>query len=540
MNLKLHLFILSFFIWSLIILGRLVQIQIVHYPKYAKLAAQLTTFTWQENPRRGRILDRNQRVLAISVRRPSLCVYPPLVKEPEKVARFLSTLLHKPYDEVYQRISQDKQFVWIQRFCSDEVLKKLRDTKLHGIGVRWEYQRFYPQNHFMGPILGAVDRDGQGIAGLERFYNDRLAGHPGKRLGVKMGRQGGLDMGEVIQEPQPGKDLITTLDLSIQAICEKAVEDIWRTYSPQWVTATVMELATYEIRAHAVRPGLNPNLYNHTPYAFWHHYLCEDYLEPGSIFKPFVAYWALKNSVVTPGEIIDCGHGKVVVDGVTIRDHTIFDELTFEKCLIHSSNAGLIHIGQRLSPEMFLEGIHQFGFDTPSGIDLPNDHPGLLRKNEAQRKLTRAYWSIGQGLGVTQAQMLRAYGFLLTGRWGTPHFGPKPPDAKGKASLPVNLTIVDALRKVVEMGTGSRGKTWGVACGGKTGTAEIALAGKRGYAEDLYLASFIGWVGNPPRHLITIYCMGPQGKHYGGEVAAPYFNKIAWSLANLEVLFEAI
>jgi len=342
----------------------------------------------------------------------------------------------------------------------------------------------------------------------------------------------------VLAVPEPGLTLETTLDIPLQFVCAQSLAKLEESCRPAWASASVMDPNTGAILAHAIWPPFTPE----TRGGMRDEHLASAFFEPGSIIKPLLAEAVLSNGLVRPGEVFACGHGQTVVLGRTIRDHDVYDNLTFTETLMFSSNVGCIKWGQRLSDEQFLDRLQRFGFGRRTGIDLSPESSGALMPLRRVNALTKAYMSIGQGVAVTHAQMLQAYAALANGgTMVTPHFAKDfPVERKSAADPKVLGTLRDILTQTVAAGTGKKAQVQGVAWAGKTGTAQKAEPG-RGYVEGSYVSSFVGWFPvERPQALVLVVVSEPKGLYYGSDVAAPVARDIAFYL-NLEgAALEAI
>jgi cell division protein FtsI/penicillin-binding protein 2 len=525
MSRRFPLFYLVMGTWMLILALRLGQIQVLQHEHY--LARSLHTQRVEEFVRRAEILDRNGRLLAGSETGFSLSValdtrsaaFTP--EDLQEVAR----CLRLPLDQVKAAAAKRSGYSVVTRKAEYGQIQALRALGHKGLLLPLQHQRVYPYEGLTEHLLGFVDYKEDGQAGLERFYDARLKGRPGAKMILRDSRRASYDLDQVLEAPVPGTPLETTLDIPLQHVGTEALAKLDAVCRPEWASATVMDPRTGAILAHAIWPPLDPGARGQAR----DERLASHPFEPGSIVKPLLAEAALARGVARPDETIWCGHGAVTLLGRTIKDHAVFDDLTFTETLMFSSNVGCIKWGQRLSGADFMEALHRFGLGRKTGIDLAPESPGSLPPARRANELARAYMSIGQGLSVTHAQVLRAYAALANGGFlVTPHFAADFKEERKAAADPGALRILrNILFQTVEAGSGKKARLDGVAWAGKTGTAQKAVPG-RGYVPGSYVSSFVGWFPvDRPQALVLVVVSEPRGVFYGSEVAAPVARDIA-------------
>lgn len=518
-------------LWMLALALRLGQVQILQHEEY--LARSLHTQRVEEFVRRAEILDRNGRLLAGSEAAFSLSValdtrsaaFAP--EDLQAVAR----CLRLPLDRVQSAAARRSGYSVLTRKAEYGQIQALRALGLKGLLLPRRHQRVYPYEELTEHLLGFVDYKEDGQAGLERVYNTRLNGRPGAKMVLRDSRRASYDLDQVLEAPAPGEPLRTTLDIPLQYACAEALGRLEAICRPEWASATVMDPRTGALLAHAIWPPLDPA----TRGEGRDEHLASHVFEPGSIVKPILAEAALSGGLARPSEVIWCGHGATTVMGRTIRDHDVYDNLTFTETLMFSSNVGCIEWGKRFGNAAFLEHLRRFGFGRTTGIDLPSESPGVLPPARRVNDLAKAYLCIGQGMAVTHAQILQAYAALANGGFlVTPHFAGDFAVERRRAADPKVLgTLRDILFQTVAAGTGKKAQVEGVAWAGKTGTAQKAEPGQ-GYVPGNYVSSFVGWFPvDRPEVLVLVVVSEPRGVYYGSDVAAPVARDIAFYL-NLE------
>jgi len=521
---------------------RMAVIQCLHQPRYASLAEGMERAVVHVPPRRGHILDREGRSLAVTTDGPSVYVNPRVVPAAEraKYAARLSQALDLEADFVLERLSRPKYFAWIARAVSDKEAEAVRALELPGVGFAAEGRRRYPQGEFLCHALGFVGVDGEGLAGLDRVYDGILSGDPGETtvwrdgLGRRLNAAGRSD-----RPVRHGRSLVLTVDSRIQRIVEREVDAVWDTYKPDTIAAVVMDPWTGDILAMASRPGFDPNRYSEAPPAALTNIAIADCVEPGSSFKPFVAAAAVAYGLVGPDTVFDCRQGSYRMAGRTLHDAHPLGLLPVRDVIAYSSNIGMAQICARLTPEQLHDALEAYGFGRPAGIALPGESSGILRPVDEWSKLSMSSLAMGQEIGVSALQLTAGFCVFANGGWYvTPRLVLGIADRDGRRIVesfrPIQCRRVlsedvarlmgnDLLVGVVERGTGRHARIDGYRLAGKTGTAQIARADGGGYEPGAYSAVFAGMApADDPLYVIGLVVKRPRGgSYYGGTVAAP-------------------
>ena len=523
-----------------IISGRLFSLQVRQHPKLAEAANRQYRRLVPLVPRRGTIYDRSGRELAVSLRVASIFAQPPQVENPERAAPALARALSLPPREVLKRLRSEKPFVWIKRRVSSEEAQAVAQLGMKGIATVPEGKRFYPKQQLGAHLLGFVGMDDRGLEGLELQYDVYLAGKP-KWVVRQQDALGRPIFREEAGETE-GRDLYLTIDEVIQYVAERELEAAVERSSAAGGTAIVMDPLTGEILALANSPTFNPNAYADAPVSARRNRAVADYYEPGSAFKIIVGAGALEEGLVRPEDRFNGEGGAIEVGGIVIRDHERFGTITFSEVLAHSSNVGAIKVGKRLGSTLYYNYISGFGFGNPTGIDLPGETPGMIRRPKDWSALSLASLSIGQEVSVSPLQMLVAVSAVANG--GTlvrPYVAKSIMAAGGKVvteNTPVQLrrviaaetagTLAAILKRTVTEGTGKGAALEGFEVAGKTGTAQKFDHATGRYSRQKLVASFVGFVPvNHPRLAIIVVIDEPKKLQWGGSIAAPTFREIA-------------
>jgi cell division protein FtsI (penicillin-binding protein 3) len=535
-----------FFLWFIVLSLRLVQLQVIEHKSLRKAAESQNKRKHEIVPERGTIYDRRGRILARSLPVPSVFFVPAEKESPPaqfgRVAKLRSILELSAKDLLRIRagIEDGDTFIYLKRKADPEIAARVRDLGIQGIGFEEEHKRFYPLGTQAAHVLGAVNMDNAGAAGVELQYDTLLRGEKGQSLILQDAKKKRYHW-EVLRKPLPGRDLVLTIDSTIQYISERELERAVREQGASWGTVIVSSPASGEILAMATHPTYDPNNWPPSPYELSSNRAVQENFEPGSTFKIITACAARENGAVNFGEIFDCSEGKIRVGGWTISDHKKMGILTFSEVIIHSSNVGTVKVGQRLGEAALFRMIQAFHFGRPTGIDLPGEEKGILHPLPKWYVSSLASHSIGYGISVTAIQLLQAMNVIANGGLLVPPRITRAAD-DGHAVRPQVPTngeriiaertareLVDRIfEKVVLEGTGRQAQISGFTAAGKTGTAQKKDPGG-GYTGSRHTASFVGFVpADRPLISIIVVIDDPRvGLHYGGTTAAPVFREIA-------------
>jgi len=490
--------------------------------------------------RRGTIYDRAGRELAVSLRVSSLFAQPAAVPDAARAARLLASVLHQPPRELQARLASDKPFVWLKRQLDPAEAEAVADLGLKGIGLVPESRRYYPREELAAHVLGMVGVDERGLEGIEHLYDDLLGGKP-EYITARQDALGRLIYRQESPEPKaPIYDVYLTLDEVLQYVTERELARAVERSRAKAGTALVLDPYTGEILALANRPTFDPNRYRAAGAAARRNRAATDYFEPGSVFKVILAAAAVEEGVVRPGDQFHGENGAIVVSGTTIRDHEKHGWLTVREILAQSSNVGAIKIAQKLGKSLFYHYISGFGFGAVTGVDVPGETPGLIRRPKSWSALSLSVLSLGQEISVTPVQLAAAFGAVANGgQLVRPHVVRGLRTTDGQAARAVEPAVIrrvispetsravlDMLRAVVEEGTGKEAALPEHAVAGKTGTAQKVEGGR--YSHRKVVASFVGMVpAEQPRLVILVVIDEPETLRWGGSIAAPAFREIA-------------
>ncbi len=404
-----------------------------------------------------------------------------------------------------------------------------------------ESKRFYPKRELAAQVLGYVGLDDEGLGGIERTYEERLKGRPGKMLVSVDARQRSL--GRVEKQPEPGNNVVLTLDEKIQYIAERELGRAIEETRAEAGTVVVQNPKTGEILALASFPTFNPNAIRSSTQQQMKNRAVSDIYEPGSTFKIITIAAALEEKLTTPEEVIDCQMGSITIFGHRIRDHKPFGLLTVSQVMQQSSDVGAIKLGLRLGEHRFDQYIRAFGFGAQTGVEVPGETRGITKPAHRWNKTSIGAISMGQEIGVSSVQLVSMVSAIANDGIYTPPrivAGTLPPRTTPQTvtfqpatqrRIISSLTAVQ-MKKMMEdtvlFGTGKKAILNGYTSAGKTGTAQKIDPATGTYSKWKHIASFGGFAPvNTPAITVTVMLDSPMGAHHGGDVAAPLFNRVA-------------
>jgi cell division protein FtsI (penicillin-binding protein 3) len=520
---------------------------VVRHDEFVKRAKRQQERTVELAPRRGAIVDRDGRPLAVTTAVESVFAIPSDIDDPGTVARQLAAVVKLPVGELRRKLAdRERDFVWVARRVSEETARAVRARSLPGVRLLKESARRYPEGSLAAAVVGYVGTDSQGLGGLEHSWDDEVRGRPARvtvlrdaaqrSYAIQRSTPGGA--GRRTTDEVEGASLRLTLHAGLQHVAERELARVRTETNARSASAVVLDPWTGEILAMASVPTFDPNRYAEASAEVRRCRPIADAFEPGSTFKVITAAAAIEAGTIGPEDVIDCGGGSLTIGRTTIREHgrAAWGALPLVDVLAHSSNVGAAHIGLGLGKANFHRAVRAFGFGRKTGVDLEGENGGLLREPASWSALSLPTISFGQEIGVNALQLARAFSAIANGGvLPTPHLVAwiarpgSAPERRAPAPGPRVLSEQTAaamrrlLVKVVEEGTGRKAAVPGFTVAGKTGTAQKAIPGA-GYSHDRYVASFYGILpADRPRAVIGVLVDEPRGRTYGGDVAAPVF-----------------
>ena len=501
---------------ALAFVGRLVYLQVIVADEYSEEARSARSVDIPITPKRGTIYDRNGRVLATSVEATTVYCNPSEIEDANAAATTIAQALGGKKEDYLEPLTRpETAFAYIKRQADVEQADTLRAAEIKGVYFVSDTKRVYPNGSAAGQIIGLVNIDGEGLTGLENYYDDILAGQAGT-LHMEQGLTG-IPINGTVQttEAVPGKDITISIDIDLQQKLEKTVVAMAKRMKASSGQSVVLDGGTGEILAIASSPLLDPTNTETIEDRAAECQCITRAFEPGSIFKSVTMLAALENKAVTPADSFYCPN-LLPADEYYVSDaHERENEtMTATQILVRSSNVGISLIAKRMGFDKLNEAIEKYGLDsTITGVDYPGESAGYLLEYSQWSRIQGYNISFGQGISETPLQMARFYGALANGGVSCqPHFLISRGD--GQEVTWESKTIVkdaDALKKLIDMlklvveeGTGTGAQISGFAVAGKTGTAEYVDEEHRdqGYVLDHYNNSFVGFLPDTDSKLV--------------------------------------
>ncbi|MCX6144579.1 MAG: penicillin-binding transpeptidase domain-containing protein [Ignavibacteriales bacterium] len=551
---------LGFAVFFLVIAGRLVEIQFLQASKYQSMARKQYELTAVVPAVRGNIYDRNHNVLASNSIFVSFAADPKVVGEnADEIARQFTAAFGKSpsyYAAKLHSVTSSgslKRFVWLERHVRAEVAKRIEAQKLVGVVPIDEPKRLYHYDAVAGTLIGFTDVDNKGISGIEVEFDEYLRGKDGsvimQRDGLGRARPS-IDYPRI--EPRNGHDLILTIDLAYQSIVEEELKRGVQENKASAGLAVMLNPKTGEILALANVPGINPNDLGSYDINASRNRVVTDVFEPGSVFKVVTASAAYENGLVTPEKKFYAEHGTYFATVSSrakpqkITDTHPYEWLTFQEAIELSSNIVMAKVGPTIGPERLYRQARNYGFGIPTGIDLPGEVRGRLKKPNEWSGTTLPTMAYGYEVSVTPLQIALAYAAVankgvlmkpfvvseIQDRDGEVLFEQRPQSIRRVISEQTAALLIQAFEGVVERGTAKESRIQGVRIAGKTGTSKKVIDGHYGVGS--YTGSFVGFFPIEDPQVVCLVMMdNPQGgSYYGGAVSAPVFRAIADRIIN--------
>lgn len=518
-----------------VLLGRALYVQVIGTDFFQKQGEIRYARTLELPASRGRILDRNGLILASSIPAPSLWAIPKDFDADKSQRRQLAKLLGMTPKELDDKFDDNQNFVWLRRQAEDQVAKDVLALGLKGIHQVREYKRRYPEGEAATHVVGFTNVEDKGQDGIELGYQGQLAGRDGSRRVIK-DRLGRVveDIGESVA-PVDGRDIDLSIDSKVQFFAYQRIRDAVAEHKAQAGSVVVLDAQSGEVLALANFPSYNPADRRNLTGAQLRNRAITDTFEPGSTMKPFIAGWAMETGRVTPNTMLQTAPGRMTLTGSTITDAHPHGDLTVAQAIQKSSNVGAVRMAMQFTPKEMWELYAQVGFGQKPQIGFPGAVTGRLRPYKTWRPIEQATMSYGYGLSASLLQIAHAYtAFAHDGEVIPISLLKRPlegPDSQIPGVRVFSPKTAQSVRDMLQLaagpgGTGPKAQTMGYTVGGKSGTA-YKQEGK-GYATKKYRAWFVGLAPiSHPRVIVAVMVDEPSnGKHFGGDVAAPVFSQV--------------
>ena len=532
-----------FLVFFIAIITKLFYIQVI---KPSNSANNYYLQTKKISAARGKIFDRNSLPMAVNRTNYLLFAEPKKINDKEKIIEALDEILDIGVTTLSGKINSQKE--WVAIGTVDEQQKKnILEKHLDGIDFEEKSQRYYPESSLSAHLLGFVGRDYQGenigYFGIEGYYNKDLTGLSGVMKTERdiLNRPILIGTQEKV-EPQNGRDFYLTVDKTIQEIVKRKLNDGLSRYRALKGCVIIADPATMKIAALSCLPDFDVEKYYLFSDNNYKNTSISDLYEPGSIFKPLIMAAAIEQKTIKPNDIYD-EKGPITVDKYQINtwNNKYEGKITMTRILEKSSNVGMVYIGQKLGKDNFYRYLKDYGFGEPTEIDLQGEVTGYLRPKNTWSTIDITTVSFGQGIAVTSIQMLRAFAAIINGGnlmkpmvterivSGEKKEYIKPYLEKKIVSEQTSKIIRQMLYSTVENGDSKWAAPKGYKIGGKTGTAQIPIAGH--YDPTKTVASFVGFAPvDNPKFIAIINLWEPKSSPWGSETAAPLFFDIAKEL----------
>ena len=548
------IYVCIIYIMMLGVFGKLVYIMVVKGEYYSQKALDVQERERRIKAARGKILDRNNNVIASNKTVCTVSVIHRQIRDTDAVIKMLCEELDLEEKEVRKKVEKVSVREKIKSNVDKEIGDKIRSYDFDGVKVDEDYKRYYPYSSMASKVLGFTGADNQGIVGLEVKYDKYLQGRDGLILTPTDSR--GIELDTALEErvePVPGYNLVTGIDINIQKYCEQIAYNALGAKQANYVSVIVMNPRNGEIMAIVNAPEFDLN----NPYSLteefsndtsgkskqdllnnmWRNQCINDTYEPGSTFKIVTATAALSENLVSLDSTFNCP-GFVVVDDRRIRCHktTGHGSQDFVHGTMNSCNPVFVNVGLRVGVKKFYNYMDKLGLLKTTGIDLPGEAGTIIHKQKNVGNVELATMSFGQSFQITPVQFLTAASAIVNGgNLVTPHFGVeirnennetvkklKYNEKKNVISKDVSEKMKYILEKVVAEGTGNKAQVEGYRIGGKTATSQKLPRSAR-----KYIASFMAFApANDPQVIAMIIVDEPQGVYYGGTVVGPLMKQL--------------
>jgi cell division protein FtsI (penicillin-binding protein 3) len=489
---------------------------------------------------RGLITDRNGEPLAVSTPVKSIWINPQEISGDTEAIAALAVELELNESALASNIENNssKEFLYVKRRLPPAEADRILGQRINGVYGQQEYQRFYPQGEVAAHLVGFSNVDDVGQEGLELTYDDWLRGVPGRRQVIKDRRGHIIEELNTIQTAQPGKNLELSIDFRLQSLAYKELKEEFVTRRAKSASIVVLDVDTGEVLAMANQPSYNPhNKSNMTDFSVLRNRAVTDMFEPGSTIKPFTIAAALESGVYTPDTVIETSPGWMMIGRDEVKDIFDYGTLTLSTVITKSSNIGASKVALEIGPEPIRSVLERVGVGQVSGTGFPGERSGVLPSPRRWSRIEIATLSYGYGLTTSALQLAQAWSVLADD-------GIKKPvsliklDQVSIDGLPrervLSQAITDQVGEMLETvvdrsrgGSAVEAQVPFYQVAGKTGTAHVV--GEFGYEENLHNSLFVGMIpASNPELVVVIIVNEPKGdEHYGGQVAAPVFSRVA-------------
>jgi cell division protein FtsI (penicillin-binding protein 3) len=510
----------------------------------AALSNKQTLRTTEHGYSRGKILDRNGDVLALSVPAASIFAEPRRMKDTRKAISQLKKTFPGLSKNTTQRISSDRAFVYVARRVNPNLEADVKAQKIAGVSLYYEDRRFYPNHSLLGQTLGAVSLEGKGLWGIELGFDSYLQPQQKDVTRYKVDARGktAAVLPGGAKNAVAGNDVMLTIDRRLQAIAENSLQKAVHEAGAIGGWALVMNVRTGELLVVANVPSTNPNKPGTAPVHTRRNTALAGVSEPGSVFKIMAFAAAFENEVANPQTVIFCEDGKFKIGKYTIKDIKPKGDLTVEEIFRYSSNIGTLKLAQLVGKEKLEKTILGFGFTKSPGLGISEEARGYLSPSKTWGDARFANVSFGYGIMASSLQVLSAGQAIANGGLrvaprlikavlspaGQELPLPQPQEPQVAISKRTATMLTELMISATNEGsTGAKARIPGILVAGKTGTTEKLDPKTKRYSKVRNRASFLGFApADNPEIVALVVIDETKSKAYGGVVAAPVWREI--------------
>jgi len=533
----------------------LYMLQIVKSPLLQQRARQQQMVYMRPFIPRRPIVDRNGNVLASDQATYTLYAHPKLFKvSKEDIAAKLAPILEQPPESLVKKFDQKSSGIRLAHAISEETADRIVKLHTDGLDLIQQYSRLYPQQDLAADVVGYVDGDHRGQAGVE-YSQEKLLERPVQT--VRLSRSGdGVLMPNHVPEGFLNADELRmqlTLDSRLQRAARLALKQKIKEYRAKRGAVIVMDAENGSLLALVSEPTYNPNQYYKSDVGLFKNWALSDLYEPGSTFKPLNIAIALEAGAIKPNSVF-YDSGQIHVGGWQIKnaEEGRNGPLNISQILQYSSNVGMVQVMRQMKPQVYYGWLERMGLGQMVGIDLPFESAGQTKSQEqfASSPIEPATTSFGQGFSLTPIQLVALHASLANGgklvtphvvrglfdSQGKAHWQPRHPAARPIFSTRTTQTVLEMMEAVVQDGTGKAAQIPGYRIGGKTGTAQKASP-HGGYYSNAKITSFVGIlpIEGSHRYVVLAVVDEPQGENvFGSTVAAPIVKSVMEALITIE------
>lgn len=537
--------------WLLLELN-LFRMQIVNHRLFKELAEKQHLREITLPAQRGLICDRNGHKLVTNIIHYDLAADPTMVKSKRLIARKCARALGGSENYYLAKLKKNDHFEYLARRVPDQNIRDILEIKDPGLIKTANFRRSYPYLGYAAQLIGYTDTEDKGLSGLEWQFENELRGKDGRAVLQydALRTQVFYNADNPLKRPENGLNIYLTIDKNIQTVVEQELQNGVEKAKAKSGMAIVMDPFSGAILALANFPSFDPARQKNYDKDIKRNRVIEDVFEPGSTMKVFSAATMLQEGLHKRNDRIFCENGKFRLYNRYFHDVHRYGWLTFDQVVAKSSNIGMIKLSQDLPGNTLFRYLKNFGFATPTGVGLNGESSGLIDHPEKWSGLSKASLSIGYGIGVTVLQLATAYSAIINGgnlyrpfvvdhienEFGEVTSETEPKMVRQVISKEVSEELKYYMQLVVKEGTGKAAKIDGVDVGGKTGTARKMKPDHKGYYDNKYISSFVGFAPfDQPKFLCAIIIDDPSsGLTYGGDVSAPVFRQVISRIINLQ------